>query len=467
MKECVHKVNDSNRKRVTSDYVSRFTFDDLVKANGGKRFPEEKYKVIRHAAIHLSRREPTEAEIAFYTLLWRHHEIQAEPWNRMETFDVGKYPVIDTWLFHTSGKSTLHSRLHGIPCGGNSMSVPSCTAKENVCDNQPCGPGAICMEFDGQPLCLCRESLIGDGIECAFPSELQQYDNLPSAHELAKETSNIYDLKGQCFAKDNVWPDFIDEDILSAYPGGIAPYAPTSCGTNVCPVGWRCNPNKSKCLPPTGESICENKGYSKGQCLALGCCKYKGTCMKKGNSCSKPKDPGISTCKNKNTCCYFSCTQLNYAGDEIGQINNCGYNCTTGIAPDINGLVHPELFLFPDGGYYTNGEFYNYNDDEGPMNVQGSDKNMFDRCYKQCWDERKDSIFVSKILKNDHFKKKTCNFLKKKSFKTRKRYCNKDNLSRGGYKNAYLTCPITCGSSLEASDGARVRTKAKAKVYSD
>ena len=125
--ECIHTVNDNNHNKVTSDYVSRFTFEELVEANGGKRYPQEKYKVIRHGAIHLSRREPTEAEIAFYTLLRRHHEIQTEPWERMETPSItGRFPVIDTWLFHTSGNSILHSRLHGISCGNDNMTVQSC-----------------------------------------------------------------------------------------------------------------------------------------------------------------------------------------------------------------------------------------------------------------------------------------------------------------------------------------------------
>ena len=43
-KKCVHQVEDSNRDKATSDYVSRFTFDKLAKANRGTRFPEKSIK---------------------------------------------------------------------------------------------------------------------------------------------------------------------------------------------------------------------------------------------------------------------------------------------------------------------------------------------------------------------------------------------------------------------------------------
>ena len=80
---CVNKVDDSNRSRVTSDFVSRFTFKQLVNAVGGKRYPAKKFNVVRHAAVHLSAREPTESEITFYTLLWRQYQRQRTPWKRI------------------------------------------------------------------------------------------------------------------------------------------------------------------------------------------------------------------------------------------------------------------------------------------------------------------------------------------------------------------------------------------------
>ena len=80
---CVTTVNDSNRSRVTSDFVSRFTFDQLANAVNGERYPAKKLNVVRHAAVYLSAREPTESEITFYTLLWRQYQRQRTPWKRI------------------------------------------------------------------------------------------------------------------------------------------------------------------------------------------------------------------------------------------------------------------------------------------------------------------------------------------------------------------------------------------------
>lgn len=79
---CTTKVHDADRQHVTSDFVTRFTFDGLVKANGGPRDPATKFRIIRHGAVHVSNRLPSEAEIAFYTLLWRSHETETEPYDR-------------------------------------------------------------------------------------------------------------------------------------------------------------------------------------------------------------------------------------------------------------------------------------------------------------------------------------------------------------------------------------------------
>merc|ERR1712176_694354 len=113
--------DDSDRSHVTSDYVSRFTLDDLIQAHGGTRYPNEKFETVRHATIYVSSRLPSEAEIVFYTLLWRHHEVESEPYQRIPYPSGSAKQAIQPWLFHTQGKSVLHSRLHGIDCGDDDL----------------------------------------------------------------------------------------------------------------------------------------------------------------------------------------------------------------------------------------------------------------------------------------------------------------------------------------------------------
>jgi hypothetical protein len=253
-KKCVLTVDDSDRSKVTSEFVTRATFQELVDSNGGARFPQRKFDVIRHANVIISSRIPTEAEITFHTIFWRQMEIMAEPWERISNVEGLQQSPMLSWRFETGGKSVLHSRLHGIDCGESSSSVPSCgNGNGGVCDGAPCGPGAVCKIFDGQPLCMCKEGLIGDGYECVLPSETAAYERLPSAQELASDNA----IAIACFPVNNVWPreDFVT---LPPYPGGQSPYAPTSCLGEVCGVGWRCN-KKRGCLPPTSKSICEGK----------------------------------------------------------------------------------------------------------------------------------------------------------------------------------------------------------------
>ena len=82
--------------------------------------------------------------------------------------------------------------------------------------------------------------------------------------------------------------------------------------------------------------------------------------------------------------CYFDCKYLtlDHDGTQLGQVGNCGYDCTSGIAADIKGVVHPELYLWKTG-YIENHGQYSY--DTGPLNVQGINKNMFNRCYNECY----------------------------------------------------------------------------------
>lgn len=45
-KQCMIPVNDDDPNAVTSTFVQRFTLNQLVKANGGKRFPAKKFDVM-------------------------------------------------------------------------------------------------------------------------------------------------------------------------------------------------------------------------------------------------------------------------------------------------------------------------------------------------------------------------------------------------------------------------------------
>lgn len=458
-KPCKIKVNDSDRSHVTSDYVKRFTLSDLIDANGGKRYPIKKFNTIRHAAIHISSRPPSEAEITFYTLLWRHHEVETQPYERLkQPWGAHREPV-EPWNFHTRGNSVLHSRLHGIDCGTDDLSVPSCGDGEDVCQNAPCGDGAICKNLDGKPLCICREGYVGDGVVCAFPAETVSYKFPSTAYEVAASTGN------KCFPEGEPWTSFISEDMIPEYPGGTIPYSANSCGSKICAPGWRCKEKESKCMPPTGKDMCEDKGYSKSQCSAIGCCKFRaGVCKKNSVKCPPPTMPDTGNkwkCQDKKTCCYWPCSQftLDYDGTQLSQIGNCGYDCTVGIGPDVNGVVHPEFYLWEDI-YLTNGEQYMYDSEDGPLQIQGTKKNMFDRCNDACFKdgggpkENANAKFLLK-LKNGNLLVKQCKWLTKKNNKKIKLVCmgNKYNLSKGGYEPAFKICVDTCGPYLPGKIG--------------
>merc|ERR1712021_203222 len=85
--------------------------------------------------------------------------------------------------------------------------------------------------------------------------------------------------------------------------------------------------------------------------------------------------------------CYFDCSRLtlDHDGTQIGQLGNCGPDCTSGIIADINGVKHPEFYLW-DQLYWENHVSYSY--DKGPLNVQGANKNMFNRCYNKCFNNQ-------------------------------------------------------------------------------
>jgi len=220
-----HTVDDSDRSRVTSSYVSRFTFEELVAANGGPRRPPVRtVRDLRHGAVYVGQRTPSDAELAFYTMLWRHQEIERQPWGRVPRAGrrFNREDVLITWLYNTNGLSALHSRFHGIPCGGG-LQVPSCTNDESVCDESPCHPLATCIPLDGRPLCVCTDGTFGDGSVCAFSNETRSYP-LPLAHDLYNESPS---RRASCFGTN--WPEYITPDMLPAYPGGIAPYSAIPC----------------------------------------------------------------------------------------------------------------------------------------------------------------------------------------------------------------------------------------------
>ena len=92
------------------------------------------------------------------------------------------------------------------------------------------------------------------------------------------------------------------------------------------------------------------------------------------------------SCSNDKKCCYYPCDKIQFSADEsqFDQIGNCGLDCTDGLVPDLNGVVHTQLSFMYDN-YWANGRAYNYDDVDGPMKIKGSNKNMFDRCYNQCF----------------------------------------------------------------------------------
>ena len=388
---CRVEVDDRDRNKVSSNTVSRFTFEDLVRANGGPRDPKKKFSVIRHAAIHISSRVPSEAEITFYTLLWRHQETATKPVDRiLDRFGGNKRPI-ESWRFMTNGTSRLLSKLHGIDCGDGGESIPSCRgkrlSKEEVCKSNNCGVGATCINVDGEPLCMCRDGLVGDGVVCTFESETS-YELHPSAHGLASRA-----VDRECFPSGNVWPTFVKELDLPPYPGGMAPFSVMSCGSSVCRPGWLCDENRNECIEPTGKDMCEGYGYTKEQCDGVGCCKYRnGGCKSKNKyrstACPPPGNKQQWTCSDLESCCYWPCRRLtddrSSGREQIGQVGNCGLGCQEEILADINGVKHPQLFLLHDG-YRSNGTFHSY-ESNGPLQVDGSNKNMYKRCLAECFD---------------------------------------------------------------------------------
>jgi len=190
--QCSYKVNDSNRSRVTSDYVERFTFQQLVDANGGPRWPPKRAeKDLRHGAVYIGQRMPTDAEFVFYTLIWRYREVERYPYERVPKPGSDRADVLISWLYTTNGASTLHSRYHGIPCGGGKQ-VPSCFNDETVCDDSPCHPLATCIPLDSRPFCLCPPPMVGDGNVCLWPEETISYGDQLSAHDMYFSPDRYY-----------------------------------------------------------------------------------------------------------------------------------------------------------------------------------------------------------------------------------------------------------------------------------
>jgi len=104
-------------------------------------------------------------------------------------------------------------------------------------------------------------------------------------------------------------------------------------------------------------------------------------------------------CSPEGKDCYFCCRDLTiseYGDTVLSQVGNCGKDCYFGIAPDINGVKHSALYLL-ETYYVENGEEYGY--DTGPLNVQGTDKNMFNRCYNECF-AANDNIKKDQTSKN-------------------------------------------------------------------
>lgn len=213
---CTVVVDDSNRSQITSSQVERYTFEDLVDVNGGRRDPPLRAESdLRHGLIVVTQRQPSEAEVALYTMLMRHHEVETLPHARLASVFGDRQNPLVTWSYTTQGRSALHSRLHGIACGGG-LQVPSCSdTSSDPCSVTSCGQNAKCLNLDGRAFCMCEDGFVGDGTLCVLPSATVRYP-LPTAHELYASG------RADCFGSD--WPESIGAADIPAYPGGIAPY---------------------------------------------------------------------------------------------------------------------------------------------------------------------------------------------------------------------------------------------------
>ena len=229
---CAVTVDDTDRNAIRTSQVERYTFDDLVSANGGRRDPPLRAeKDLRHGFILLSQRQASEAEMTLYTMLMRHHEVENVPHARLPTANGDRQNPLVTWLYTTQGKSTLHSKLHGISCGGG-LQVPSCSNGANPCRRVSCGENAGCFNLDGRAFCQCLFGFVGDGALCVLPNETVQYP-LASAYEL------LADGRSDCFGND--WPARIAANMIPQYPGGIAPFAAEQGAQSPSPSGCAAN----------------------------------------------------------------------------------------------------------------------------------------------------------------------------------------------------------------------------------
>ena len=92
------------------------------------------------------------------------------------------------------------------------------------------------------------------------------------------------------------------------------------------------------------------------------------------------------SCTDKKTCCYYPCDKIELSADksQFDQIANCGFECKDGLVPDLNGDVFTQLYFFRDYYYADHNSFF-YDNVNGAMKIEGSNKNMFERCFNQCF----------------------------------------------------------------------------------
>ena len=257
---CTILVNDTNRLKVTSTYVSRFTLDELIISKGGLRDPavraERDYRV---APILVGQRVPSEAEMVYWTQFWRYQEQETQPWERANNINsVRRIPIVN-WAYTTAGRSTMHARYHNILCGGG-LQVKSCIANTTVCTGVTCGQNAQCYPYDGRPLCVCNAGFWGDGNVCVSPSVPKSYGriypHLWSAHDIYNNGSTLeyypkWTVREWCFGYNNTnnWPSFTAASRIAPYPGGLPKYALKGCGTTlVCKLTEQCV-NSNSCVP--------------------------------------------------------------------------------------------------------------------------------------------------------------------------------------------------------------------------
>ena len=102
------------------------------------------------------------------------------------------------------------------------------------------------------------------------------------------------------------------------------------------------------------------------------------------------------------------------------------------------------------GGYYENGEFYSFG--TGPLQIEGNDKNMFNRCKQECFSADKPKAKFLFKVKGKKKVRRQCSWLRNQNKKRQRRIClfPQYHLFRGKkWKPASRVCRDICRPFME------------------